>query len=81
MATTEQPMENIFAFTAAGELGVNRETMLQNELLLRVRKHVMCFRGRWWWITFLYPTVYFHVMPSSDFDDLENNAQGAVAAY
>lgn len=35
MATTAQPMENIFAFTAAGELGINRETMLQNELLLR----------------------------------------------
>lgn len=35
MATTAQPMENIFAFTATGELGVNRESMLQNELLLR----------------------------------------------
>lgn len=35
MATTAQPMENPFAFTAAGELGTNRETMLQNELLLR----------------------------------------------
>ena len=45
MATTAQPFENPFAFTAAGELGANRESMLQNELLIRVRIVVMCFRG------------------------------------
>ena len=37
MATTAMTYQNPFAFTAAGELGANRETMLQNELLLRVR--------------------------------------------
>lgn len=35
MATDTMTYENPFAFTAAGELGENRETMLQNELLLR----------------------------------------------
>lgn len=35
MATAAQQMESPFAFTAAGELGVCRESMLQNELLLR----------------------------------------------
>ena len=44
MATTAQQMENPFAFTATGDLGIARETMLQNELLLRVRNIVMCFR-------------------------------------
>lgn len=28
--------ENPFSYTAAGELGATRDTMLQNELLLRV---------------------------------------------
>ena len=31
-----QSYGNPFKHTAAGELGVNRDTMLQNELLLRV---------------------------------------------
>ena len=44
MATAAQQMESPFAFTAAGELGVCRESMLQNELLLRVRNIVMHFR-------------------------------------
>jgi len=35
MATSTMTYENPFAYTAAGELGMNRETMLQNELLLR----------------------------------------------
>lgn len=34
MATTE--MLDPYAFTAAGHLGTHRETMLQNELLIRV---------------------------------------------
>lgn len=36
MAADTMTYENPFAYTAAGELGVNRDTMLQNELLLRV---------------------------------------------
>ncbi|KAL4218770.1 hypothetical protein ACF0H5_021357 [Mactra antiquata] len=35
MATDTMMYENPFSLTAAGELGMNRETMLQNELLLR----------------------------------------------
>lgn len=35
MATSAMCYENPYALTAAGELGVNRDTMLQNELLLR----------------------------------------------
>ncbi|XP_053380116.1 cilia- and flagella-associated protein 77-like [Mercenaria mercenaria] len=35
MATDAMNYQNPYAFTAAGELGINRETMLQNELLLR----------------------------------------------
>ena len=37
MAATAMTFQNPYAHTAAGELGNNRETMLQNELLLRVR--------------------------------------------
>lgn len=36
MAADTMTYENPFAYTAAGELGNNRDTMLQNELLLRV---------------------------------------------
>lgn len=36
MATEAMTFENPYSFTAAGDLGVTRETMLQNELLLRV---------------------------------------------
>ena len=46
MATTAPTFESAFAFTATGELGKARESMLQNELLLRVRKRVMYFRDR-----------------------------------
>lgn len=35
MAADTMTYENPFSYTAAGELGANRETMLQNELLLR----------------------------------------------
>ena len=44
MATDTMNYENPFAHTAAGELGINRETMLQNELLLRVSKLIIVFR-------------------------------------
>lgn len=36
MAADTMTFENPFSYTAAGELGANRDTMLQNELLLRV---------------------------------------------
>jgi hypothetical protein len=44
MATDTLNYQNPWEHTAPGVLGVNRDTMLQNELLLRVSKVITLFR-------------------------------------